>query len=228
MKPIAYSFACLLLSAGILAGNDEDEQKLGPYEQMRKQLLKEVDRAWEAKVDEPVIPRIQLVEGTAFEFIQLLEDAIGEKETSPIVVAVPAAKLSDMRVQVDLKDVPLSVAMATLSEITKLRTSMRDGVWWVEHVEVLDGDFLTRSYRLTPEELKGIGLEFAAAAKPNEGHKVSRIGGAVWPGEGQGSMVSYSPTSETMIIRLPKKEVAELDAIFLLRKAGYERLQVKP
>jgi hypothetical protein len=227
MKPIAHSFACLLLSAGILAGNDE-AKTLEPYELMRKQLLEEVDRAWEEKVEEPVIPRIKLVEGTAFEFIQQLEDAIGEKETSPIVVAVPAAKLSDMRVQVDLKDVPLNVAMATLSEITKLRTSMRDGVWWVEHVEVLDGDLLTRSYRLTPEELKGIGLEFAAAAKPNEGHNVSRIGGAVWPGEGQGSMGSYSPTSETMIVRLPKKEVAELDALLLLRKAGYQGLQIKP
>jgi hypothetical protein len=151
MKPIAHSFACLLLSAGILAGNDEKAKTLEPYELMRKQLLEEVDRAWEEKVEEPVIPRIKLVEGTAFEFIQQLEEEIGEKETSPIVVAVPAAELSNMRVQVDMKDVPLSEAMATLSEITRLRTSMRGGVWWVEHVEVLDGDLGRRAHHFLRE-----------------------------------------------------------------------------
>jgi hypothetical protein len=225
MKPIAHSFACLLLSAGILAGNDE-AKTLEPYELMRKQLLEEVDRAWEEKVEEPVIPRIKLVEGTAFEFIQLLEAAIGEKETSPIVVAVPAAKLSNMRVRVDLKDVPLSAAMATFSEITRLDTSMREGIWWVEE-KSYDDDLLTRVYRLDPEELKGIGLETAAAAKPKKGSKVSRIGGAAWP-VGEGRAASYFPESGTLLVRLTKKEVAELDAIFLLRKAGYEGLQVKP
>lgn len=214
MKMIAYSFACLLVSAGFLAGADE-----------RKQMLEAVVQAGVWEIEEPVIPRIKLVDGTAFEFIELMEDAIGEKETSPIVVAVPAAKLSNLRVQVDLKDVPLSAAMATFSEVTRLDTSMREGIWWVEE-KSYDDDLLTRVYRLGPEELKGIGLEIAAAAKPNKGSKVSRTGGAAWP-VGEGRAASYFSGSANLVVQLTRKEIAELDAIFLLRKAGYEGLKVK-
>jgi hypothetical protein len=205
---------CWIALAGMLPAAEE-------LEQQREQLLKSVEQAWEAslaKPVEPVIAQIKVESGTAFELLQQMEEALGKKESSPIVVAVPVKTLSRLQIDsVEMKDIPLGEAMEILSKITKLRTSNRNGVWWVEQPEELDGDFDTRVYNLSPAVMKAIGLEFAGEAKPGS---VSR-GGKGWPVEAS-AMATYVPTGEKLVVRATRKEIAELDAIVLLQRAGYD------
>jgi hypothetical protein len=204
---------CWIALAGSLPAADE-------LEQQREQMLESVKQAWEAvEAVEPVIPLIKLESGgTAFEFIRQMEEALGKKESSPIVVAVPAKILSSLRIEnFEQRNIPLSAAMENLSKVTGLRTTRRDGVWWVEGAKTLDGEFITRTYRLGPEIMKAIGLEHDGNAKSAN---VSRRGKS-WPVE-KGSAATYVPSSKILVVRALKKEIDELDAIVVLQQAGYD------
>lgn len=211
--------ACLILPAGVVVGNDNAAQI----------ARNAVDQALEEKAEEPVVARIALEPDTvtAFKFVQLIEMAIEKKENSPMVVAVPAAVLNNIpiRKKIDLKDVPLSEAMAALADSTpKLQISKRADVWWVEE---RPADPLTRSYKLSPDDLRGLGLEYAAVGKPNEVHLLSRIGGKSWPGDGEASAGYFPSSGGVLMVRMERVKLAEFDALLLLRRAGYEKLEVK-
>ena len=205
---------CWIALAGMLPAAEE-------LEQQRKQLQESVNQAWEAAVEEPVepvIPHIKLESGTAFDFIQQMEEAFRKKESSPIVVAVPAQILNSRRIEsCELKNIPLGAAMEIFSKITGLRTSRREGVWWVERAETLDGEFVMRTYHFSPEMMKAIGLEYDGKAKQG----AVRRGKEGWPAA-KGAAATYIPASGILVVRATGKEIAELDAVALLYKAGYE------
>lgn len=190
-------------------------------EQQREQLLKSVEQAWGASLEEPVEPiisQIKMESGTAFELLQQMEQALGKKESSPIVVAVPAQILSRRQIEsLELKNIHLGAAMEILSKITGFQTTKRGGNWWVEQREVGVDEFAMRTYLFSPEDMKAIGLEHDGKTKSAN---VSR-GGKKWP-IGEGAMATYVPSSGMLVVRAPEEEIAKLDAIALLRKTEYE------
>ena len=193
----------------------------------RQALLKEVDKAWAqagAADAGPVIQKLEFPGGTAFEYLKQLQAALGEPETAPLVIAVPPTILSDTAMpSVSLKDKPLSVALAELSDKVsgafsgkaRLTVNARDGAWWIE--EEKKDTLVNRTFEMDEAELRALGLE------PQGDRMV--LGGKVWPAH-FGASATHQGTK--LVVRASPKTMQRLEAVLMLRAEGYKELRLEP
>jgi hypothetical protein len=172
----------------------------------------------------PIIDRIEVKKGTAWDVVEQIRSGLPKDSPSGLSVEIPEADLRKVRVELlDVRDVPLGVAVHYLYQASKaVRPSYEGGIWVLRPMtfDGPSGNLAVQVYEVSAEMLKQIGIDY------REGVGLVDSDGKPWPKNDEW-VAKFLPGSKQLLLHADTSFHEDISALLLLVKRGYTGLKIK-
>lgn len=172
----------------------------------------------------PIIARIDVKNGSAWDVVEQIRSGLPNDSPTGFSVAIPEADLRKVHVVLlDVRSVPLGVAVHYLYQATKaVRPSYEGGVWVLRPMtfDGPSGGLAVQIYEVSEETLKQIGIQYRAGVGLVDTDDKS------WP-KVEDWRAQYIPRTKQLILMADEDFHKDLTALLLLIKRGYTGLTIK-
>jgi hypothetical protein len=173
----------------------------------------------------PVISRIEVKNGSAWDVVEQIRSGLPKDSPTGFAVEIPEADLRKVRIGIlDLRSVPLGLALHYLYQATRAVSPSFEGGMWILRPMTFDGPsggLAIQIHEISEDMLKLIGIDYRKDAG------LFDADGNSWP-EREGWVASFQPRSKQLILRADTSFQEEIAALLLLVKRGYTGLEIKP
>jgi hypothetical protein len=172
----------------------------------------------------PIIDRIEVKKGSAWDVIEQIRSGLPTESPVGLSVEIPEEVLRKVHVElIDVRSVPLGLAVHYLYQVTKAVNPSYEGGIWILRPMTFDGpseELAVQLYEISEEMLKQIGIDY----KEDTGLFDSE--GNSWP-QNEAWTAKFLPASKQLLLRADIRFHEEIAALLLLAKRGYTDLGIK-
>jgi len=172
----------------------------------------------------PTIARIEVKHGSAWDVVEQIRSGLPNDSPSGFSVEIPEADLRKVRVELlDLRSVPLGLAVHYLYQATRAVRPAYEGGIWILRPMTFDGPsggIAVQAYEVSEATLKQIGINLGESVGLTDSE------GNPWP-KNKDWVAKFFPQSKQLILHADTAFHEDVAALLLLVKRGYTKLEIK-